>query len=145
MEEKTPVEVGTNPKTGFQVRRVYEVVSINRRSQFIKVSYLQWELNLVDEKVFEVEKGYIVRNVAIGEVINNYKKPPLIPSAENPLIQIPNPELTAMQVAYNGFDNWYDYEAGSLKMGICIEGAIDQTLTGLPIDAPDGWIITQSN
>jgi hypothetical protein len=145
MEDKQPIEVGTNPKTGFQVHRVYEVVSINRRSQFIKVLYLQWELNLVDEKVFEVEKSYIVRNIAIGEIINNYKKPPFIPSVENPLIQIPNPELTAMQVAYNGFDNWYDYETGNLKMGICIEGAIDQTLTGLPIDAPDGWIITQSN
>lgn len=143
MEAKTKVLVGQ--VSGLPCYRRYDYFIANRKDRYIKVHYDEW-LEASDGRILNLAgKSYVVKNLKSGEIINNLDLPLVIIDENNPLTPIPNPSLVPLASDFNGFDNWFNYIPNGQSIGNTIEGAIDQTLLGLPIGCKDGWIITQPN
>lgn len=126
---QTPQEVGSYKGcTMFrQARSGDRDINIGLGSKTIQVIYNQWLITPSGDKVEEViGRCYFVKNV---------------PAVLDSVGQVVTP-------AFNGYDNWKNYNAGGTPDGTTLEtiilGAVNNTLKNtIPIDAVDGYVIPQ--
>lgn len=148
MEEKTKVLVGQN--SGLSCYRVYTKFIPNRKDCNIQVFYDEWLENQEGLQLNKIsDKYYYIKNIKSGEIINNLDlQAEIIEVVEGNITRRLNPSLIQFSSDFNAFDNWFNYDVGSLQNGVTLgqifETAIDNTLASLPIGCKSGWIITES-
>lgn len=130
--EKTPVLVGTDSESGLPVYRLFKFFMASRDQETIMVFYDQYELSVIKEMNKVIDKHYIIQNIAEVPVVLD----------ENDV------EITPAIPAFNGFDNWFNYDIGvfpnGTTLGQVLVASINATLQGIPVDAENGFLITQA-
>lgn len=118
--DKSPILVDTHPTKDLDVYRTFLNFDASRDKETITIYYSEHLLSNGIPVEVKSPLHYVIKNLHPGDIAND---------PDNPI-----------EEEFLGFDSWFYFDTGSIET---IVGNINLTLQDIPLDAPNGWIITQ--